>query len=706
VKKLSLTLLGGLDIRTSDSHPVEIANRKERALLAWLAMRAGQEISREKAADILWGERPQKQANASLSQAIYAIRKVLAKHDCDVLSADAGCIMLDAARVSVDAVEFSQLAQTGDGDSLAQAAGLYVGPFLEGMTSPTAEFEEWLGTERRRLKDEALDALSNLLTMGAGHEAETEYAATARHLLALDPFSDQATRALMRHHAAREQVGAAIEAFDHLQRTLRAELGTEPSGETRELHTQILRRDIAPPENRREPSELAASRRAGRLRWMPRLRGVAALAIICLIAVTGLVYLSSRHDHGLAPVRSETMVHELPAKPSIAVMAFEDLSQGKDRDYLSDAIAEGIITQLSLFPELFVIARNSSFHYRDKNMDVRGVARELGVRYILEGSQQKSAHRLRVTVQLIDAVGGNHVWSRTFNRDLSDILVVQDEISTSVASSLGEKLSKIAGEEAKKANPEELRAYQNVLKANRYLCEMTKESTKKATQAYQAALASDPNLASAHDGMAWIYINGYRFGWTDLDRRAALAKAREEAAIGLQLAPDDYGSHFATAATLMQAGKREQAIVEFEKSLELNPNAGDVMATFAEQLGYAGRFEEAVTWLKKAMRLDPHHPDWFYWNLGWAEYSMGKCAEALETMRHMSNPPPYANRTLAAIYVCLGRQAEARKAIGALLAFEPDYSLRKFKLNFKGKYARSADLKAWMADLRQAGLPN
>ena len=698
--------MGGFDVRTSNSHPVEIPNRKERALLAWLGMHAGQKISREMAADILWGERPQKQANASLSQAIHAIRKALEKHGCDVLSADTGGIMLGAARVSVDALEFRHLAEKGDGDSLAQAVGLYGGPFLEGIASPTIEFEEWLGAERRRLKDEALDALSTLLTTAVGHDADAEYAATARHLLALDAFSEQATRALMRHHAARGQVGAAVEAFDQLQFALRAELGTEPSRETRELHSQILRRDIASPENKREPAKIAASRQTDRSRWMPHVRSVAALVSICLIAIAGVAYWSSGRGPDFAPVGREAMIHALPARPSIAVMAFEDLSQGKDRDYLSDAIAEGIITQLSLFPELFVIARNSSFHYRDTNTDVRDIARELGVRYILEGSQQKSADRLRVTVQLIDAVGGNHVWSRTFNRNLADILVVQDEIPASVASSLGEKLSKIAGEEAKKANPEELRSYQNVLKANRYFCEFTKEGTNKATQAYQAALVLDPNLASAHDGMAWIYINGYRFGWTDLERAAALAKAREEAAIGLQLAPDDYGSHFAMAATLMQAGKREQAIVEFEKSLELNPNAGDVMATFAEQLGYAGRFEEAVTWLKKAMRLDPHHPDWFYWNLGWAEYSMGKCAEALETMRQMSNPPPYSNRTLAATYVCLGRQAEARKAIGALLAFDPNYSLRKFKLNFEGKCAESADLDAWIADLRLAGLPD
>ena len=121
---------------------------------------------------------------------------------------------------------------------------------------------------------------------------------------------------------------------------------------------------------------------------MPHVRGVAVLAVICLIGVAGLVYWSPGRGHGLAPVGSETMVHELPAKPSIAVMAFEDLSQGKDRDYLSDAIAEGIITQLSLFPELFVIARNSSFHYRDKNMDVRDVARELGVPISLKAASR------------------------------------------------------------------------------------------------------------------------------------------------------------------------------------------------------------------------------------------------------------------------------------------------------------------------------
>ncbi len=705
MKRLNLTLLGGFDARTDDSHPVEILNRKERALLAWLGMNAGQHIGREAAAAILWGDRAQKQANASLSQALYTIRKALAAQGCDTLSADRVGIMLDANRVRVDALEFRRLAGSADAERLAAAVDMYTAPLLEGMAAPTADFEEWLESERRQLKDEALDALSTLLTTGEGHEAEPAHAATARRLLALDPFSEQATRALMLHHASRGQLGAAVEAFEQLECALRTELGAAPSEETCALREHLLGRQSKAPEfDRQDPMAEAPPRQSGP---QPKSRARVLVALLFVVAVVaGAAYRLSVPAHEFAPTDRAAMLHALPARPSIAVMAFEDLSQGDDRGYLSDAIAEGIITQLSYFPELFVIARNSSFHYRDTESDVRSIARELGVRYILEGSQQKSAERLRVTLQLIDAIGGHHVWSRTFNRDLADILAVQDEIAASVASTLGEKLRKVAGEEATRANPDQLRAYQNVLKGNHYFNELTREGSDKAMAAYHAALVLDPDMAPAHTGVAWIHLNGYRWGWTVLDRGEALEQARKEAAIALHLAPADYRSHFTMAVTLMHSGERERAFVEFEKALELNPNSGDVMATYAEQLGYAGRFDEAAAWLRKAMRLDPHHPEWFFWNLGWAQYSMGKCGAALDTMTQMSNPPPLANRTLAAIFVCLDRPDDARQAISDLLVFDPDYSIRKFKMNFQGKYANSADFDAWVAALRQAGLPD
>lgn len=425
---------------------------------------------------------------------------------------------------------------------------------------------------------------------------------------------------------------------------------------------------------------------------------------LALVLVAGVVlWQSSAPD--FEPVAPETMAQPLPAKPSIAVLALDDLSAGADADYLSDAISEGIITGLSRFSDLFVIARNSSFKYREKATDVRVIASELGVRYILEGSQQKSGDTLRVTVQLIDAVAGNHIWADTYDRDLADIFAVQDQISSTVAATLGKKLVKIAGEEAKRADPARLRAFEYFLEGLRYFDEYTKEGSEQARLSFLKAVAADPSLSDAHSGLAWTYINGFRWGWTDLDRGEALVRARKEAQIALELAPYNHRSHFTKAVVHMQAGEREQAFAGFEKALELNPNAADVMQNLAEALVYVGRFPEAIALMQKSMRLDPHHPGWYYWNLGWAQYSVGACDEALATMRKWSRVPPLANTTLAGIYICLGDIDKAREAIVALRDTDREFSVAKFRLNLQGKYEDPAILERWIDDLRKAGLP-
>lgn len=438
--------------------------------------------------------------------------------------------------------------------------------------------------------------------------------------------------------------------------------------------------------------------------WSPtrwRLTIAAAVAVV-LIGAIGWWQMSRPE---FEPVEPAEMSEALPDKPSIAVLALDDLSTGVDKEYLSDALSEGIITALSRFPDLFVIARNSSFYYRDNAVDVREIAKELGVRYILEGSQQKAGDRLRVTVQLIDAVAGNHVWAETYDRELVDIFTVQDEIADTVASTLGEKLIRIGGEEAKRADPARLNAFQHFMAGVRHFREFTREGNEQARLSYLRAIEADPDLVQGHSGLAWVYINGYRWGWTELDRNAALARAREHAKIAIELDPNDYNGHFVMAYVHIQAGEREQATVELEKSLDLVPNAGNVMATLAEVLGYSERMPEAIDLIEKAMRLDPHHPEWFYWNLGWAQYSVGNCETALATLRKMSRMPPLANRILAATYVCLGQLDNASAAIKALLEHDPEYSIGKFRLNFEGKYKDPAKLEAWIDDLRTAGLP-
>jgi TolB-like protein/class 3 adenylate cyclase/Flp pilus assembly protein TadD len=450
-----------------------------------------------------------------------------------------------------------------------------------------------------------------------------------------------------------------------------------------------------------EPVDTPA--KPARKRALRLFQGAVGIAL-ALLLIAGLAWWQPWGPE-FEPVDPDSMTHPLPAKPSIAVMALDDLSSGADKDYLSDAIAEGIITELSRFPELFVISRNSSFHYRDKPVDVREVARDLGVRYILEGSQQKSGNQLRVTVQLIDAIRGNHVWAETYDRDLAELFVVQDEISTTVASTLGEKLTRIAGNEAKRADPARLRAFEHWMAGVRHFREFTREGSEKARQAYLRAIEADPGLARGHASLAWVHINGYRWGWTDLDRDEALAQARKEASKAMALEPDDYHAHFTMAAVLMQAGEHEKSIAEFEKALELNHNSGLVMSNLAELLIYTGRASEAIELMYTAMRLDPHHPDWYYWNLGWAQYFAGDCDGTLATMRKMSRLPPLANRTLATALVCLGRLDEARAAIDTLLEHDPEYSLAKARLNLKGKFKDPAVSGAWIDDLRKAGLP-
>ena len=706
MSRLKLTLLGGFDADTGESEPIELPIRKVRALLAWLAVNADRRLARETAVGLLWSDSPQKQANASLSQALYSLRRALAEHGCDPIDADKDTITFDSQGAEVDVLRFARMRDEGAQQTLEEAARLYGGDFLRGFPAPTHQFEEWMEGERRRLRHEAIDVLTALLEARSLYAAEMTFADTARRLAELDPYSETACRALMLHHALRGQIGAATEAFEILRDRLCEELGTVPSEATVQQHSRILRREIEPPprENVR-PHAVSAISKPPAARATGRLRASAGVFALTLAVLAATVWWQP-WTRSFEAVDPASMAHPLPAKPSIGVLPFDDLSQGQERGYLSDAIAEGIITQLSRFPELFVIARNSSFHYRGTPMELRGVARELGVRYLLEGSQQKAGDRLRVTVQLIDAIGGNHVWTETYDRDLAEIFGVQDEISASVASTLGEKLTKIAGEEAKRADPATLVAYQHVLKGIRHFREFSRNGSEQARLSYLAALKEDPNLAEAHVGLAWVHINGYRWGWTELSREEALEKAREEASIALQLAPENYKTHFAMAYVHTQAGEREEAIVEFEKSLTLNPNAGNVMANLAEVLGYSGRFAEAIELLEKAMRLDPHHPEWFYWNLGWAQYSAGRCEEALATLRKMSRMPAFANRTLAATLVCLGRLEESRAAIDALLEHDPDYAVAKFRLNFRGKYDDPVALERWIGDLRKAGLPD
>ena len=273
-------------------------------------------------------------------------------------------------------------------------------------------------------------------------------------------------------------------------------------------------------------------------------------------------------------------------------------------------------------PELFVIARNSSFSFRQTPTDVKTISRMLGVRYVLEGSQQKSGNRLRVTVQLIDAVDGSHLWSETYERDLSDLFLVQDDIVRRVVATVAQKVISFEGRKAITSDSSKLSALLHHLEARLHLVKFTPEDNERARQANLAAINADPTQPFGYVGLAFVYINGHRWGWTDLSHADALDKARKAAQKAVELAPDYYDGHAAMAYVHLQDNDLDRAIARARRVLELNPNDTNGMCDLAEFLGYAGCTEEAERLLKKSDAIGPAVP-----GLDKVEHGMGSMAQ-------------------------------------------------------------------------------
>lgn len=428
----------------------------------------------------------------------------------------------------------------------------------------------------------------------------------------------------------------------------------------------------------------------------------AAVAAVVLLVAGVVWWHTSAPD--FAPLNATDMDQQLPEKTSIAVLAFDDLSQGSDRGFLSDAISEDIIAKLSRFPDFFVIARNSSFFYRDKAADVRDIARELGVRYVVEGSQQKSGDRLRITAQLVDATAGNTIWAETYDRDLVDIFAVQDEIARMIVATLEQNVNLAEYDRLLRTSTENLRAYELVNRGRAERLKFTPEGNQQAKLLSEKALDLDPGYSEAYFSLAWVHINCDRWGWcAGRPQDDALDQALAAARKAVELDPDSSLAHWVLAHAIMQSDDLEQAETEYNRAIALNPNSAGVLAGSIETLVYLGRADEAIDRLQAAIRLNPHHPDWYLWSLAWAQYFAGDYEAGLASMRHMAKIPNLARRTQAALFVRLGRMDDAQKAIAELLANMPGYTVEKQRQSLKFRDRDAAE--GFLNDLAAAGLP-
>ena len=406
------------------------------------------------------------------------------------------------------------------------------------------------------------------------------------------------------------------------------------------------------------------------------------------------------------PQSAELEGLKVPDKTSIAVLAFDNLSGDPGQEYLSDGISESIITGLSRFSELLVIARQSSFSYKGKATRVQEIASNLGVQYILEGSVQRSNNRVRVIAQLIDAMTGHHLWAQQYDRQWEDIFALQDDITQHIISNIGSfegPLEKATRAQIKQKAPSDLRAYDYLLLGRERFFLVTKEGNAKARELFQKSVELEPSYSLGHTWIAWTHLVDRDFGWSDAPV-ASLNLGLDHAQKAVALDNTEAQAHWVLGMALTNSkNKQKIAIAEFERALSLIPNNADLAASYGWALSYLGRAEEAAESIKKAMRLNPVYPDWYIQGLMLALYSARSYEEVIAVSKTINVRHLTTHLVLAGSYAQMGQLDDAEISAANALEENPDFSLRQWSENLS--YENPADLEHYIDGLRKAGLP-
>ena len=351
-------------------------------------------------------------------------------------------------------------------------------------------------------------------------------------------------------------------------------------------------------------------------------------------------------------------------KPSIAVLPFDNMSVDPEQEYFSDGICEDIITGLSRYHELVVIARGSSFVFKGQSVDITEVAGQLGCQYVLEGSVRKAGDRVRITAQLIDGATGSHLWAEKYDRVLEDVFAVQDDVVSTIVSTIAGRLDKESRERAARKNPANLTAYEHVLLGKYYWPDGqgSQEDRDKARDEFNKAVELDPECASAYAFLAWVYLNDFYYG-SPAAREVSGARGFEIARKAVELDESDAKAHVVLAYGYMDVkANLELGRLQLERAIELNPNDYDNACVQISVSIRTGNYEGAVSCANEAIRLNPFLPDFCLSECGYAEFFAKHYDKALKSFGRMLAPGLNVRGCIAACYAQLGRDEEAHIA--------------------------------------------
>jgi TolB-like protein len=391
---------------------------------------------------------------------------------------------------------------------------------------------------------------------------------------------------------------------------------------------------------------------------------------------------------------------------AIAVLPFDNMSGDLEQEYFADGISEEIITDLSKITSLFVIARNSSFAYKGKSIDIPTIARELDVQFVLEGSVRRGGNRVRINAQLIDAQTGGHLWAERYDRDLTDIFAVQDEVTASIVKALSitllEEEQRLVGVKM----TGNFAAYELALRGRELMLRGQREEMERVKSFLEQAIELDPGLGAAYAYLTITNLMEYINGWSE-DSKATLELAHDLAKRGVELTPDDAHVHIALGAVYMAMRRHNDAIAEGERAVQLFPNYAHGLFELGWYLQYAGRADESLEYFDRAVRLDPHHIDLFLHFMAQAYFQLGCYDETVELLRRrlVRNPRSDSSRMLlAACYGYLGKHDAARKVWHELKDINPDFSLEQRRKVLPYKYPE--DFEKIVTGLLKSGLPD
>jgi TolB-like protein/lipopolysaccharide biosynthesis regulator YciM len=641
---LQLKVLGRFEL-TADKEPVAPIANKAQAMLAFLAVENGRTNTRERIANLLWGGKSDDRARHNVRQALSAIGR-----SCEsLITADGDTLGIDLANCAVDVVEFERNANSDDPEILADCLNLYRGDLLDGYQLREPEFEEWLRDARGRLRATACQAMDRFAHSLMAAERTDEAIETLGRRLMIDPACEPAHRHLMELFAGTGRRSDALRQYQACVDALERELGAEPSAETKAMYQAIFTVEdrVDSPESRELPVT------------PPR--------------------------EGEAPV--------------VAVLPFDNLSPEEDA-YFADGITEDITTALSCFHSLQIIARGSAFVYRGKEVPDREIAAALGAQFLVRGSVQRAANRVRVNVQLLDGTSGLTLWGHRYDRELEDVFQVQDEITATIVSTLAGRVEATQLARTRSAPIERLEAYDFLLRGKDYHHRFTAEDCATCIDMFDRAIRKDPDYAVAH---AWLACGlGQAMVW-GLDEQAKLVdRAQAAAERGLELDQNESECHRILAQVFLTRGDLQRSLHHQERALFLNPNDDRSVCSMGEILTYAGRAEEAEEWVRQSLRLNPYHPQRYWTHLARALLHLERFNEALDVFDKIGRPriDDLAYSVVASIHI--GEPSNIERTTNALLIAFPDFDASSFVEGLP--YERAQDSNLILSALEAADL--